>query len=858
MANNNGNASITVGNLVVNPGAVVNFTTTPMAPNDPVNGDLPTYGAGLVKLTQVNGATPTLTNGMLGGWAVVGNDFACWSPTLGVGALGNAAGDFGAYSTIRLDLAGPTDNVNNGDRHLWRDHADHQLPEDQQQRLPRLGLDPQHRHRRPADHRHPRHHRRPDHRRGRAQHGGHSVPDQPEQQTVTVNSQLVDNGSGQMTLVISGSTGTDEPDRPGRQRGLLGRHGHQRRQHARPRSTSTAVPASQTIGTGGLTLNNAVLNMDLYAGQIPASNAVNLNGNSKLTLVGNNTFAGLSFNNQGGTNNNPAVNIPGGNTLFLTGDITATNDNLNNTPVITTNGSNGGRGPGEHAGPGRRGAEHHRQRLGAGGAGHFLHDRRRQHRQGRQRHALLDRPQQRLLRPHDQQRRRDVLRQQRRRHRRGDPQRLGRQQRLHPGLQHAGDLQPGDGQQQLRLRRGQQRQQPDPGRPDRAEHDAHHSGPRRPGDGHHQRRRSAAAPTALPRTVPGVLVLGQPTYGDAISSYSGTTTIVNGTLKLASAYAIPATSGVVVNGSGNGLFDLAGYGATIGSLSGSGPVWNSGAAVTLTIGGDNSNQNYSGVLGTSTTPANIALTKIGSGTQVLSGSNIYTGVTNINAGTLEFAHQASLYAGTTASWTVANITVLPSATLALSVGTPLPAYFDSGALTTLLGNLAGSTATSGLENGAILGLDTTNAAGGTFTYANVIANTSSGGTNSLGLAKLGTGTLVLTASNTYTGGTTLDGGVLSLGNSGAVGSSGTITFGGGTLQFTSNNTVDYTNYGGVNRFSNAPNQAYNLDTNGQTVTLLGNLASSGGELTKFGAGTLVLGSAETYTGGTTINNGLIA
>ena len=66
-------------------------------------------------------------------------------------------------------------------------------------------------------------------------------------------------------------------------------------------------------------------------------------------------------------------------------------------------------------------------------------------------------------------------------------------------------------------------------------------------------------------------------------------------------------------------------------------------------------------------------------------------------------------------------------------------------------------------SGAILGLDTSNA-GGSFTYGNALTDTTYGQTVPLGLAKLGTGTLILTGANTYSGGTQVDGGTLEIDN----------------------------------------------------------------------------------------------
>jgi autotransporter-associated beta strand protein len=124
------------------------------------------------------------------------------------------------------------------------------------------------------------------------------------------------------------------------------------------------------------------------------------------------------------------------------------------------------------------------------------------------------------------------------------------------------------------------------------------------------------------------------------------------------------------------------------------------------------------------------------------------------------------------------------------------------------------------------------------------------GTNGLTVSGGGPGTLTLSGSNTYTGGTNLQSGTLTLGSSGALGTTGTITFGDGTLQFTANNTTDYSN-----RISNASLQNFSFDTNGQSVTLAGNLISSGGDLVKNGAGILTLTGTNNYTAGTDLHGG---
>jgi autotransporter-associated beta strand protein len=170
----------------------------------------------------------------------------------------------------------------------------------------------------------------------------------------------------------------------------------------------------------------------------------------------------------------------------------------------------------------------------------------------------------------------------------------------------------------------------------------------------------------------------------------------------------------------------------------------------------------------------IAFTKSGAGTQTLSGTNSYTGKTTISGGVLKFGKQVSLYNNTPASWTDANIQVDSGATLALNAGGT--GEFTASDIQTLT---AIGTAGSGFRGGSRVGIDTTNATGGSFTYGIVLANPN-GGTNILGLRKFGTGTLVLTQPNTHTGGTIIDGGTLKITQPAALGTGGTVTINSGT------------------------------------------------------------------------------
>ncbi len=170
-----------------------------------------------------------------------------------------------------------------------------------------------------------------------------------------------------------------------------------------------------------------------------------------------------------------------------------------------------------------------------------------------------------------------------------------------------------------------------------------------------------------------------------------------------------------------------------------------------------------------------------------------------------------------------------------------------------------------------------------------------------GLIVTGDGALALTASNIYSGGTTVSGGTLSVQNASALGSGG-VTLSGGTLQLatalsgspavtlTANSGIDVTGVaagtlGGLAIGGNtlyvtgggtAANTAYSLRLGSGTLsgnptfnvadngTGIGTLtlgALSGGgtarTLTKAGSGTLILSGSDTYSGGTTVDAGIL-
>ncbi len=143
---------------------------------------------------------------------------------------------------------------------------------------------------------------------------------------------------------------------------------------------------------------------------------------------------------------------------------------------------------------------------------------------------------------------------------------------------------------------------------------------------------------------------------------------------------------------------------------------------------------------------------------------------------------------------------------------------------------------------------------------------------SFALTKAGTGTLVLTAANTYSGGTTLSAGTLTVGNNSALGSGGLTLANGTTLNTTGsavtlanaltlNGNVIFAGTTGLTFTSSIVLTANRTLTVNNTagVVLQGGVTESGGahSLTKAGSGKLILPVADSYSGGTTLLSGTL-
>jgi autotransporter-associated beta strand protein len=209
---------------------------------------------------------------------------------------------------------------------------------------------------------------------------------------------------------------------------------------------------------------------------------------------------------------------------------------------------------------------------------------------------------------------------------------------------------------------------------------------------------------------------------NASNSYTGPTNVNAGQLRLGNAAALGGTS--ALNIAALASLDLNGNSISIPTLNGAGTIDDNTAGGNLTINvTGNGNSTFSGVIHNSTGAVDV--TQSGGGTLVLSGSNTFTGPTNLIAGELSIGSAVNLSNTINFLGGVAQIT-----------GNTLQNFNTQSV------NWAGF-------NGGFDIDSVTN----TFTVSQNL-----GGTGSL--LKLGLGTLALAAGNTYAGGTIIQAGAL--------------------------------------------------------------------------------------------------
>ncbi|MEI6235905.1 MAG: C25 family cysteine peptidase [Planctomycetota bacterium] len=279
---------------------------------------------------------------------------------------------------------------------------------------------------------------------------------------------------------------------------------------------------------------------------------------------------------------------------------------------------------------------------------------------------------------------------------------------------------------------------------------------------------------------------------------------------------------------------------------------------------------------------------IGTGTWTLNGANTFTGGINVTAGTLEFGADANLGATPSTGALAGNGTsatnVVPATGTGSGYSQPAPTVTFSAPPTG--GTQAVATTTLGITAANYV----INANGSTYTTQPTITFAGGGGAGAAATVAAGGILTVTTAGTGYTSVPTLtfSAGAGLVGPGYSVTSTDATKFCVGSIAFsnagagyltvptvtfsTGNATLSLLVQGVANLGAGTTLQtkaavttarlialagAATVNTNGFNSSFTGNIGSTG-SLTKIGSGTLALGSANTFTGGSTVNAGVLA
>lgn len=236
----------------------------------------------------------------------------------------------------------------------------------------------------------------------------------------------------------------------------------------------------------------------------------------------------------------------------------------------------------------------------------------------------------------------------------------------------------------------------------------------------------------------------------ASNTWLGASSIVVGNVRLANGdNRIPPNASMTIGNPSSvseASLDLAGWNQQFAGLASQGStmpitVTNSEAApATLTLAFDTTTFSNRASIG-----GNIAVTKSGTGVQILAGANTYQGATTVSAGTLRLGAANVIPDGTGTGDVVVNGTL------------------DLGGFSDAINGLSGTGLVDNIANAGVNTLTIGNNDGGG-TFNGVIANTS----GTLSVVKSGAGTITLGGVNTYTGMTTIAAGTLALGATGSI------------------------------------------------------------------------------------------
>ncbi len=293
------------------------------------------------------------------------------------------------------------------------------------------------------------------------------------------------------------------------------------------------------------------------------------------------------------------------------------------------------------------------------------------------------------------------------------------------------------------------------------------------------------------------------------NTYTGGTTIQNGTLALGNASAM-GTGSLTVNGN----LDLRGNTISFGALSGSGTIGSTTANIIGLTTTSAVNSTFSGSLAYKM----LELTKTGAGVLTLSGANSHTLGTRLLAGGLNINHSSALGSGI---FTIAGGTFLDNTSgSAITVGTNNVQNWNGSFTFRGSNDLDLGTGYVSLNTTA-----TVTVAAGTLTVGGDILAAGSTST----LIKAGAGKLVLTGTSEFHGPLVINAGSLQIGDGGTRGG--------------------FTSLGIVNNGTLITNHSDNI--------LYDGIISGTGAFRQAGGGFFGLSGANTYSGGTYVDNGYL-
>ena len=232
-------------------------------------------------------------------------------------------------------------------------------------------------------------------------------------------------------------------------------------------------------------------------------------------------------------------------------------------------------------------------------------------------------------------------------------------------------------------------------------------------------------------------------------------------------------------------------------------------------------------------------------------TNDYQGATIVNGAP---GFKAQLFIGANDTLPTGTAVTLNNADLYLNgFNQTLASISGSGNFTVQNGSATNSRLTLGAGNAS-------STFGGSIKDGGVSVYGWTTGAATVALTKTGTGALALTGSSNYSGGTQLNDGTLQVGNANALGT-GALTVNGGTLDLAGNSisVPGLSGSGGTVANSVSGTATLTASIASSTLTFSSSLADGAGSvaLTKAGAGTLTLSSSNSYSGGTSVNSGVL-